>query len=165
MDIELRQKLTRGQAEVIKELASTVFIKDQIAKYLKYSSETWGAPWLEEGPDVSNDLCIVAAEILGENLQSWYQLKWAQNCGDCHDCGGYAQYMVRGEIWGQAFPDYAQVRVQLIERLDRRFKGLDLCFSCLAIRLGRVLTIEDFDLTIPVNSAVVFGIQLGRVTV
>lgn len=166
MDIELlRQKLTKEQAVVLKELASTTFIKDRIAKYIKYSSEPWGAPWLEEGPDVSSDLCVVAAEILGEDLRSWYQLRWARNSGDCHDCGGYAQYMVRGGTWDQAFPDYAQVRVQLVELLGTHFHGLDLCFSCLTIRLGRALTTEDFDLTIPVNSAIVFGIQLGKVAV
>lgn len=79
----------------------------------------------------------------------------------CHDCESDADnYMVKDLVWRRAFPDYKKVRFQLkVEGKDPRIL---LCFDCLEKRLGRLLTAEDFDLSVPVNAGIALGIRIGR---
>lgn len=115
------------------------------------------------------------------------EAKWVKRwC--CVDCGGYGgDYMVRHEVWLAAWPDYEEVRAKLAPELRARVERLDqnavrrapdgetpkshgrgyllLCCDCLEKRLGRELTIADFDLRIPVNTGIAFGFRLGKKTV
>lgn len=58
---------------------------------------------------------------------------------NCRDCGGpNDDYMVRNEVWAAA-------------GAPSKSQQFYLCIPCLGRRLGRPLTIEDFDLRIPIN--------------
>jgi len=84
------------------------------------------------------------------------------NFGECYDCRNQAVwYMVRNEVWGEAWPDYLKLRTQL--RLQNQGKPVHLllCFKCLSKRLGRELTIDDFDLNIVSNHGILLGFELG----
>lgn len=70
----------------------------------------------------------------------------------CYDCSHYPpSYMVLDEVWERAVPDYRE------QRKSRRF---NLCFSCLESRLGRELTVRDFQ-EVPVNQGIFFGYLMG----
>jgi len=83
--------------------------------------------------------------------------------GECYDCGfDHDWYMVKNEVWLQAWPeDYPKLRTRLILENQGRRVFVSLCYECLEKRLGRVLTIDDFDLGIPINSGVRMGFKLG----
>jgi hypothetical protein len=85
--------------------------------------------------------------------------------GMCFDCDKPSPaYMVRHEVWAQAFPDYKETKLQIrkmigapIPEADQWKMCLLLCFSCLEHRLGRYLQPKDFDLRLSINA----GIRLG----
>jgi hypothetical protein len=66
---------------------------------------------------------------------------------NCPRCGSfYATYMVKPEVWTAA-------------KLHPRGH---CCLSCLARRLERPLTPEDFDLRLPINQGIRLGIEMGQ---
>ena len=88
----------------------------------------------------------------------------------CHDCkGGNHDYMVKKEVWLQAWPTYHEEHKALLAeirqaRKEGRTNGrghLLLCFNCLKKRLGRPLTVDDFDLDIIINDGIKLGVKLG----
>jgi hypothetical protein len=104
-------------------------------------------------------------------MRSWIQ------CLDCKTAC-LPDYMVKNHVWDQAVPDYKHLKTVLKEQFpgtespplgcsawaknwDHR-ACVQLCFECLEQRLGRSLTIEDFDLQIPVNLGVRLGFELGK---
>lgn len=90
----------------------------------------------------------------------------------CYDCKGYAEfYMVKRHVWLQAWPDYEELRADILERRKACLKNpelaapvhrfLLLCFSCLEKRLGREMVADDFDLDLCVNEPIRLGIRIG----
>jgi hypothetical protein len=90
----------------------------------------------------------------------------------CYDCKrGSEFYMVRRETWVRAWPEYDSLRREILAKRrellrdpDRAFpvsKFLLLCFDCLERRLGRPLTVDDFDLDLIVNEPIRLGMRLG----
>lgn len=85
------------------------------------------------------------------------------NCWDCklvHD-----SFMVKNEIWRQAFPDYVEQKRKLKEKhgLERPFLvTIHLCFRCLEKRLRRKLVPEDFNLLLPINHGIALGMTMMR---
>lgn len=89
----------------------------------------------------------------------------------CLDCGDYDNcYRVHDEVWKLAVPDYEALKGA--RRASAKEKGLEgpyaraasfvgLCFVCLAKRLGREVTIDDFTRH-PINESLRFGFALGR---
>lgn len=84
-------------------------------------------------------------------------------CYDCRRASG--SYMVKDKVWREAWPDYAVLKRSLV----RRYKGtpewfrahLVLCLGCLERRLGRNLTQDDFDLSLPINEGVALGLRMA----
>lgn len=84
----------------------------------------------------------------------------------CFDCGHpFVDYYVRDEIWLQAWPDYQEAKAEAIRQYSGtehdRLKHLTLCFTCLERRLGRVLSPDDFNLSLPANAGIRLGIGMG----
>lgn len=83
----------------------------------------------------------------------------------CAVCDGIDDwYMVLPAVWRQAWPTYYREKAAA----NRAFKAgmaprkrFLLCFRCLEQRLCRKLTIDDFNLTLPINSGVALGYALG----
>ena len=83
----------------------------------------------------------------------------------CFDCEApWVDYYVRDEVWLQAWPDYPEFKKQIVQRYrgteKDRLQYLTLCFDCLVRRLGRKLTAKDFDLALPANHGIRFGMTL-----
>lgn len=83
--------------------------------------------------------------------------------GECYDCGfSHDWYMLKDEVWLQAWPEgYKELRTKLTLENQGRRVFVGLCYECLEKRLGRMLTIDDFDLGIPINSGIRMGFKLG----
>ena len=84
----------------------------------------------------------------------------------CFDCGHpFVDYYVRDEVWLQAWPDYQEAKAEAICKYagteHDRLKHLTLCFTCLECRLGRVLSPDDFNLSLPANAGIKLGIGMG----
>lgn len=84
----------------------------------------------------------------------------------CFDCGGFDEwYMVHDRLWKEAWPACLQERAQLKEVfLSEEYTGrfwMLLCLSCLAGRLHRPLTINDFTHA-HTNEGIRFGYFLGQ---
>lgn len=94
-------------------------------------------------------------------------IKKPEDTRRCFDCLNFTPaYMVAGKVWEKAWP-YAKDQKRLMRRraeqlnLDpKKCAKQNLCFVCLEERIGRKLTIHDFQL-VPVNGAIRFGYQLG----
>lgn len=83
--------------------------------------------------------------------------------GQCYDCRKQTpMYMARNDVWGEAWPGYLKLRTQLILQNQGVRVHLLLCFGCLSKRLGRALTIDDFDLDIICNQGIRLGFELGQ---
>lgn len=84
----------------------------------------------------------------------------------CFDCGGYSEwYAIHDTLWITAWPTYLRDRAQLkeaflVEGYKDRF-WLLLCLSCVAGRLHRPLTINDFNHS-HINEPIRFGYFLGQ---
>jgi hypothetical protein len=67
-------------------------------------------------------------------------------CAACGRVNGFDFYMVRDSVWAEAglSPDAS------------------CCLDCLSEKLGRELTIGDFDLRKPMNRPVIFGYRMAR---
>lgn len=84
----------------------------------------------------------------------------------CEDCAILPEhYMVRNEVWALAWPDYEEERMR--RRRQWRHDGTGsffclLCFACLEKRLGRKLTANDFNLELPINKPIAFGMRLAQ---
>ena len=85
--------------------------------------------------------------------------KPGRKAGACFDCGcgweALQGYMVRDHLWEEAWPNYGATE-RLVRWLYRdpschALSWLLLCLPCLSARLGRKLTLDDFDFTIPLN--------------
>lgn len=83
----------------------------------------------------------------------------------CFDCPTlYPAYMVRDNVWLQAWPEYPKLRGAGRWRCGmgmtprRRFLGL--CFTCLERRLGRPLAPVDFNLDLVINAGVKLGLRM-----
>lgn len=83
--------------------------------------------------------------------------------GECYDCTSTQDwYMLRDEVWNQAWPeDYSKLRTRLTLENQGKRVFICLCYDCLEKRLGRSLTIDDFDLGLPINSGIRMGFKLG----
>ena len=100
---------------------------------------------------------VFLGTIIDDNTDS-------RRCFDCLNFDG--EYSVSDKVWLQAWP-YARDHQRLMKRRALQL-GLDpkivvrqrLCFTCLEARLGRKLTIDDFQL-VPINAGIRFGFQLG----
>lgn len=79
-------------------------------------------------------------------------------CRDCSEVEHY-QYMVRKPVWYQAMPDYAE-QVKARNALPNR-PAIMLCLPCLEKRLGRPLASSDFDLNLPGNQLLRWGMLLA----
>jgi len=101
------------------------------------------------------------------NVEITEELKTrAKNVMLCADCGGYNEsYMVHNELWKEAWPTHGMDRAQLKETfLSDGYTGrfwLQLCLSCLAGRLHRPLTINDFSQAL-INEPIRFGYFMGQ---
>lgn len=105
----------------------------------------------------------------------------------CWDCGmPTAPYMVHNEVWKAAWPDGEPARRRLSTLATKLFPNrrnqdpqthrvlvsINLCFGCLEKRLGRHLTVDDFQRfakksgnRIYVNDGIFMGYRIGlRVT-
>lgn len=84
------------------------------------------------------------------------------DCGDPHGCA----YLVHDATWLAAWPEYSALRARLATAYPkgspwRWHVHLLLCFGCLEKRLGRPLHPSDFDLSLPINAGVAFGMRLA----
>jgi hypothetical protein len=75
----------------------------------------------------------------------------------CHDCSAYPSddYMVKLATWDEAKGAHGTSRVR------GNNEGI-LCLSCLEKRLGRELTQDDFDFSIPINRVIMFAFFMGK---
>jgi len=75
-------------------------------------------------------------------------------CIDCHKLSFI--YMVHNLVWLEAIPNYFSLKK------ERKKKGLytSLCLDCLSSRIGRLLTINDFQ-NVPANDHIRFGFRMG----
>lgn len=74
----------------------------------------------------------------------------------CLRCGKKGDwYMVHRHVWLQALPKYQEVKAANPDVC------IELCFDCLAKRLGRALTIADFT-DANVNNGIRLGYWLGK---
>lgn len=85
------------------------------------------------------------------------------NCQDCsRPCGSY---MVKDSVWRAAWPEYAEKKRELRQKYAGTAESfrtaLCLCLGCLQHRLGRPLGKDDFDLTLPINDAIMLGLEIG----
>jgi hypothetical protein len=92
------------------------------------------------GRDLSHEDAVALAQREAGGLP-------VRNWTDCIVCGGdWPQaFMVHKSVWNEA-------------KLGR---GI-IHIGCLETLLGRKLTAEDFDFSIPVNEVLAFGLQMGR---
>ena len=67
-------------------------------------------------------------------------------CAVCGRVNGFDFYMVHDEVWKEA-----------ALRRDE-----SCCLPCLSEKLGRALTIDDFDAKKPMNRPVIFGYRMAR---
>lgn len=83
----------------------------------------------------------------------------------CYDCKRAAgSYMVHRPVWDRAWPEYRELKRSLVSK----YKGtpgwfrahLELCLGCLEKRLGRPLSPDDFDLSLPINDGVRLGLSM-----
>lgn len=73
----------------------------------------------------------------------------------CRDCGAIPlSYRVHSSVWKQATPDY--------DELAKTSRCVRICLDCLAMRLGRPLTREDFP-EVRCNAMLLFGYAMARV--
>lgn len=85
----------------------------------------------------------------------------------CHDCKGHNdEYMVRPEVWAQAWPTYQHDKKILLAKvrdgkLQQWAAFLLLCLDCLERRLGRPLSEADFDFGIVINRPLALGFAIG----
>lgn len=95
----------------------------------------------EDLHDVMNTHCLAPDELAKAAVQFSIDYSiWIEEsflCLDCYVHTGLIKhyYTLHDELWKQANPD---------------IDGM-LCWKCLEVRLGRPLTPDDFDDTIPVN--------------
>lgn len=78
-----------------------------------------------------------------------------KGCLDCHTFKT-PWYIVRDSIWKEAIPNYNEIK-----KSNPPEHPIELCFDCLEKRLGRQLTIDDFDLTKNINTSLLFGFMMG----
>jgi hypothetical protein len=69
--------------------------------------------------------------------------------------------MVRDSVWLTAWPDYLKLKDLLKADHPGENAHLLLCFPCLEARLRRKLTIDDFDLNIPINYGILLEFLIG----
>lgn len=72
----------------------------------------------------------------------------------CHDCGGKNHpYMLKNKLWKQYVPD-GRNRNSKIECVNKQIvhvgSGFFICLSCIEVRMGRRLTMDDFS-DFPIN--------------
>lgn len=84
----------------------------------------------------------------------------------CYDCRRPAgSYMVHRAVWDRAWPEYRELKRSLVTKYrgtPEWFRAhLELCLGCLEKRLGRPLSVEDFDLKLPINDGVFTGIRIA----
>lgn len=87
----------------------------------------------------------------------------------CRDCKDYSTpYMVRDEVWNEAWPEYRELRQVLREKHRNTWSEgkshVYLCLPCLEKRLGRTLMPADFDLELPINAAIRQGLWMAKAT-
>jgi len=93
----------------------------------------------------------------------------AFHCFDCDSRDAFL-YFVHDDIWAQAWPDYQEEKAKAVERNGKYLivngvkrshpmNCLCLCIPCLEKRLGRPLTLNDFDDS-SANDPVRFGFSL-----
>jgi len=93
----------------------------------------------------------------------------------CFDCDSNTTlYSVHDHVWLKAWPDYQEDKARVVTRYGEyivdAYEGtkrhpmncLCLCFDCLEKRLGRPLTIDDFDGT-RANDGIRFGHSLAQI--
>jgi hypothetical protein len=85
-------------------------------------------------------------------------------CFDCLDRNN--GYTVHDRLWDLAWPHHEEhrqamhMRAEQLNQQHRKMVRQFLCLPCLEVRLGRSLTIDDFD-DVPINRALRFGYRLG----
>jgi len=81
--------------------------------------------------------------------------------GNCYDCGKCScMYMVHDELWQKAWPEYRELRAELVPKYSFRI-FLCLCLECLEVRIKRPLLISDFT-PAPINDGIRIGYTLGK---
>jgi hypothetical protein len=98
----------------------------------------------------SSNLNIDLSDLVRQRLERVSNYHEHHNCYDCKTIK-LPYYQLKDPIWLEAFPEYKEVKNKSVNI------PIELCFNCLQSRLERDLTINDFDLTLPIN----FGIGLG----
>lgn len=77
----------------------------------------------------------------------------------CVDCGAEDSYMLRNEVWREAFPNYVEVKKQ--RKLEDPKNHTCVCIPCVEKRLGRDLRITDF-VEAPINRNIFLGYRIAK---